>query len=291
MKGELYKITNVVNGKIYIGKTYIGYMNRWKQHKSDAFRDDRKVDYKFYRAIRNYGVDKFEVSLLGQYESGELEEMEIKTIKEYNSFYGGYNSTLGGEGRFQREYDEEKIVDMYKSGISITAICEEFGYKSNRIVSSIIKRNVGQIDTRTKAVVLEQYDKKWNLLRKFSSKGKAYEWLVENYKDNMKKCTAYYYIKRASETKGIAFGYHWLEVEETEVHITDKDRKACTNRYIVSAYLDGKIVLDRVTMKEAYEFVVNHVDTVTRKESTIRDAIIRSNGNPKYGFIWKVEKL
>lgn len=96
MQGEVYKITNKVNNKVYIGKTYIGYQNRWKGHTIDAYRNDK--DTKLYRAIRKYGEESFTIELLGRYESGVLEQKEREYIKEYDSFHNGYNSTIGGDG-------------------------------------------------------------------------------------------------------------------------------------------------------------------------------------------------
>ena len=95
MTGDLYKITNNLNGKVYIGKTYIGVEKRWIKHLQDAFRIDRKIDTKFYRALRKYGKDSFTIEILGSYEQGILEKEEIKAINKFDSYNNGYNSTLG----------------------------------------------------------------------------------------------------------------------------------------------------------------------------------------------------
>ena len=84
------------------GKSYVGFDSNWpkrqKVHKSAS----KKQDYKFYRAIRKYGWDNFEWSILYQSTDKQhtLNEMENHFICEYDSFTNGYNSTLGGDGCF-----------------------------------------------------------------------------------------------------------------------------------------------------------------------------------------------
>lgn len=56
----IYKITNQVNGKCYIGQTIKSAEERWKEHRQHAFgthpNDQNKA---LYRAIRKYGLDNF----------------------------------------------------------------------------------------------------------------------------------------------------------------------------------------------------------------------------------------
>ena len=53
----IYKITNIQNGKMYIGQTINSLEDRWKRHQSDAL--NNVIDTHFARAIRYYGVDNF----------------------------------------------------------------------------------------------------------------------------------------------------------------------------------------------------------------------------------------
>lgn len=93
----LYKITNTINNKCYIGWTGKTIQSRWEKHKNDAlsFRDNRK----FYNAIRKYGIEHWKVDLLLETLSiEEAKTKEIELIKFYNSYYEGYNATKGGDG-------------------------------------------------------------------------------------------------------------------------------------------------------------------------------------------------
>lgn len=53
----IYKITNLCNGKIYIGQTVKTVKQRWERHKYDSLKN--RIDTHFSRAIRKYGPDSF----------------------------------------------------------------------------------------------------------------------------------------------------------------------------------------------------------------------------------------
>lgn len=110
---SIYTIYKSVNTKT--GKVYIGFDSDWPSrvriHKSAS----KNQDYKFYRAIRKYGWDNFEWSVIYQSKDKQhtLKEMESYFINEYNSMKNGYNSTLGGDGTFGH-----KVSDKTKKLIS-----------------------------------------------------------------------------------------------------------------------------------------------------------------------------
>jgi group I intron endonuclease len=94
----IYKVTNTVNGKIYIGQTIRPLDVRKWQHISDR-RHNRDFSY-FHQALNKYGKESFEWQILEHCDSKEeLDEMEFHYIKQYNTFRpGGYNLTTGGDG-------------------------------------------------------------------------------------------------------------------------------------------------------------------------------------------------
>lgn len=93
----IYKCLNTLTGKVYIG-----FDSKWPNRVSVHKASYEKQDSKFYRAIKKYGWENFEWSILYQSKEKEytLSVMENFFIKEYNSFNDGYNSTLGGDGTF-----------------------------------------------------------------------------------------------------------------------------------------------------------------------------------------------
>ncbi len=94
--GVVYKATNKVNDKVYIGQTLYPLNIRISQHKHEANRKYKNSH--FYKAIRKYGIESFEWSILGEYAIDKLNKAEIKMIERFDSFYNGYNLTIGGDG-------------------------------------------------------------------------------------------------------------------------------------------------------------------------------------------------
>lgn len=93
--GLIYKITNDINGKIYIGKTEFSLEKRFKEHCQDAFRE-RCEKRPLYAAMRKYGIEHFHIELIE--ETNIPEEREKYWIDYYNTYKYGYNATIGGDG-------------------------------------------------------------------------------------------------------------------------------------------------------------------------------------------------
>lgn len=111
---SIYKCTNLINGKIYIGFT-IDLHRRKAVHLSSS----KKEDTKFYRAIRKYGAENFIWEVIYQSLDFDhcLKVMEPYFIAEYDSYRSGYNSTHGGDGTRGLVLSEEarkKISDGNK---------------------------------------------------------------------------------------------------------------------------------------------------------------------------------
>lgn len=95
----IYKITNDVNGKVYIGKTLHNVEKRWKEHISDSKRE-RTENRPLYRAMNKYGIEHFRIETIEECVEEIAEEREAFWIKEYDSFgKNGYNATIGGDGK------------------------------------------------------------------------------------------------------------------------------------------------------------------------------------------------
>jgi group I intron endonuclease len=118
---EIYKITNISNGKIYVGqavshilnhKRYrpYGHEGRFRCHISEAFSSKKNQSHYLNNAIRKYGVDDFVVELIECCEIDKSDEREIHYIKEFNSLYpNGYNLKNGGSV-FTHSHESKKRV-------------------------------------------------------------------------------------------------------------------------------------------------------------------------------------
>ena len=98
MFGYIYKITNKVNGKAYVGKTTDTVQVRWKEHLKD-FKRKRCANRPLYRAIRKYGIDAFNVETLEKVKLENLSERETYWIEHFHTYTDGYNATSGGDGK------------------------------------------------------------------------------------------------------------------------------------------------------------------------------------------------
>lgn len=135
----IYKITNNINGKVYIGQS-ICIEKRWKNHKN--YFGKGKEDYPLYRAFSKYGIDNFSFEVIEECEVDLLNEREIYWISFYNSNQRkfGYNQTLGGSYSTPIKLtleDAEKIIESLKnSSLSQEEIAKQFNI-SQRTVSGI----------------------------------------------------------------------------------------------------------------------------------------------------------
>lgn len=110
----IYKATNKINGKSYVGKTY-----NFKKRKNEHFYDiDNNTP--FHRALKKYGKENFEWEIIDRAENeNEILEKEIYWIKFLNTCIhskksNGYNITMGGEGGVS--WNSKPVVQYDVSG-------------------------------------------------------------------------------------------------------------------------------------------------------------------------------
>lgn len=129
----IYKITNDINDKVYIGKTEKTVEQRFKEH----CRTSRRPEVgkrPLYAAMNKYGIEHFKVETIE--ETNSPEEREQFWIKEYNSYGStGYNATKGGDGTKYSDYN--LIVSLWKQGLSGREISKKLGYDSATIRAAL----------------------------------------------------------------------------------------------------------------------------------------------------------
>lgn len=109
--GFIYQITNTLKNKKYVGETTRTIPVRFQEHKDSAAHYGRYLanptEYKWkgsctylYKAMNKYGVDNFVIEMIVEIPDDQIDEMEIKYIRELNTLApNGYNLTTGG-GKF-----------------------------------------------------------------------------------------------------------------------------------------------------------------------------------------------
>lgn len=118
-KGKIYIVKNKQNNKVYVGQTICTVAHRKSKHKSDSNSlKGSGYDSKFYRAIRKYGIDSFEWSIIeSDIEINNLDDAEKKYIKIHDSYLNGYNSTEGGQlSRGSMSDEVKKKISRSKIG-------------------------------------------------------------------------------------------------------------------------------------------------------------------------------
>lgn len=92
----IYKITNKINNKVYIGQSK-NISRRWREHKRHY--KNKNNSSVLYKAIRKYGLENFLFEIIELCDESKLDELEIKYIANYksNNKNYGYNLTEGGD--------------------------------------------------------------------------------------------------------------------------------------------------------------------------------------------------
>lgn len=110
----IYKITNKINNKVYIGQTIRTLEDRWKRHQNDAL--NNILDTHFARAIRYYKPENFIIEIIDTANNQEeLTKKEYYWINYYDSVNNGYNETnakykCGGNTYKSKTPEELKII-------------------------------------------------------------------------------------------------------------------------------------------------------------------------------------
>ena len=90
----IYKITNQETDECYIGQA-VDVATRWKDHAKCGLGIDTPANNKLYKAMQEYGLNKFSFELIEKCDRDLLNEKEKYYIELYDSCNYGYNSTIG----------------------------------------------------------------------------------------------------------------------------------------------------------------------------------------------------
>lgn len=116
--GTIYKITNKINGKCYIGQAQ-DVKTRFSNHRANAFCKNSNNIPKLYNAFRKYGLDNFSFYVISnEIENFQLDFWERFYICLYNSIESGYNITPGGNTQLgvKRSQETKDRISKAKQG-------------------------------------------------------------------------------------------------------------------------------------------------------------------------------
>lgn len=206
--GFIYKITNDINDKIYVGQTSGTLKERFKQHKKKMNSEDRKT-YPLYNAMRKYGIEHFSIKILE--ETDNLQEREQYWIKYFDSYNNGYNTTRGGDGWVRTDYD--LIVDLYSKGFTGIEIANQVGVNKNTVYKALKAKGITVLSNtetskKKNSKSIGQYDKKtMELIHIFPSVADAAKAMGKNHA-HISSC--------AHGKKASAYGYKWKFIDKEE---------------------------------------------------------------------------
>ena len=131
MKGIIYKYTNILNNKVYIGQTRQSMQQR-------AGTNGRGYDkqYRFGRAIRKYGWENFVGEVLEEVISDDIRDLQQKLnslerfyIQKYDSHNNGYNQDLGGSSKIVSDATRKKLSECNKGKTHSEAVRNKISQK------------------------------------------------------------------------------------------------------------------------------------------------------------------
>lgn len=125
----IYKITNMINGKIYIGQS-VDFKQRWRQHKKESLKELPSMIIN--QAMKKHGIDNFIFEVISSIIpikneieyckiADELEEQFIKEYQSHISLRKGYNVSRGGmtspKSEEWKQYMSNKIHQLHIDGL------------------------------------------------------------------------------------------------------------------------------------------------------------------------------
>ena len=108
----IYKITNLITNKIYIGQS-VDIERRWKQHIESSKNPTNSSYYnQLYTDFRHYGVNNFSFEILETIDKKDkklLNELELKYMKKFDTLKSGYNiAAAAGQSICLEDIDTEE---------------------------------------------------------------------------------------------------------------------------------------------------------------------------------------
>lgn len=211
--GYIYRITNDLNNKVYIGKTMSSSISkRWQEHLSDM--DKRKNEKRpLYAAMRKYGTSHFHIEELEQCSNDIINERECYWINFYDSYNSGYNATKGGDGKAY--VDVEAIISLWNKGKNIREIHDITGHDHQTITNHLT--NYGITAQIIKKRVIERQSKPVAKLHKETGELiSIYPNAKEVEKELGKTMASRHIYEVCKGERKTAYGYKWKYVADLE---------------------------------------------------------------------------
>lgn len=264
----IYLIHNTVNGKNYVGQSK-HILNRWNQHRYDS----KTKDYPLYRAIRKYGIDKFEFSILEECKIDELAYREDYYADLYNAYLPyGYNIN-----KPETHYTNLSIPQRYKDIINQLETTNKT-YKEIGQQFQLSSEQIGRIN----------YGLAWRV------EGRTYP-IRKNYND-YDKTQIVPLLKEGYKVKEVGFILGTTEatiqgyMQSNNIHTSDFRKRITSNKITKQYDSNHNLINSFNSIKEAAEYFHQFHPEV--QYNTILCGIKRrlNDTKPYKGYYWTTEE-
>lgn len=138
----IYKITNTINGKSYIGQS-TDIHRRWRNEIADSNNSNsHSYNYPLMKAFRKYGVDNFKFEVIEECKNEELNQKEVYWIDYFNTFFYGYNQTIGGDATIRQP--KENVIGVISDLINTDMTHKDIATKWNMSEEMVQGINTGR---------------------------------------------------------------------------------------------------------------------------------------------------
>lgn len=288
MYGIIYKITNIKNGKIYIGKTKKNINIRFQQHLHNAFSEEIRFKHlPLINAIRKYGTSSFVIEKIDEAQSNEeLNNKERKWIKDLNSLDKniGYNVSQGGEGNVPyscllkgaKKRTGRKHSSKWKQNISKG--------KSGKPLSEDHKKHLSENNSRKHSFILlfkdghtEPYNDSWNeLLIKTNTKITKAQLISSSIKGEFRNCD--FYI------------LNYQDFDLTFNHKYRYSKEKCFYDPIKKEIIDHCVFRSRKQHEKELYKNIDILKNYTKEKQLEKEHFIKINKDKLYNIIVKYKK-
>ena len=279
----IYKITNLINQKIYIGETTQTIDKRWKQHLYQSFKQGHGYNYHLHAAIRKYGESNFKIEQVEQCEEEARFAREHYYIMYYNSLEpNGYNYLAAGTG--STKVPIEAILELWELGYNTKEIGEKLGIGRQYIAEHLKANNISQeeiIQRRSQSVKercsmpVMQYDLKGNFIQEWPSATSVQE---QGYSQTMVSSVC-------RQEQITAHGYIWKyknddrDIQEWVERVNNKKSSGKPKKPIYQLDLNYNIINEFASAADAAKSI-----NVEDKSNICAAA---RKGRKAYGYYWE----
>ena len=311
-EGFIYKITNAVNGKIYIGQTRQTINTRWIQHKHMGIIDNPKLY--IHRSMKIHGIDNYSISQIDMIASNniadlekKLDDLEISYIAKYNSRVpNGYNVSIGGDSKNGTLCC--KAVDVYDIYMNLLKTCYSIREASDftgvryDTVQYIVSNNntsscqngflfkqsgIPLTDEDIELYLLNnpfyyKYDKFGNLLNEYTT---VEELLSDLSNENIFNPNWNHIVRAMREDGRSAYGYIWRKYPET--FNSKKVPDLVIKRNVLPIEQRDKKTGAIINVYDTYNDILKDYPFI---DTTFISSCCRNDRNHTgYGFIWNFQ--